>query len=175
MTDLLGTPSPEAVARVCFLWFIFPGVAMIVLWFTVFVFFYHSLSLFHIIVYIIFCWSISIISTGAQWESSKIFKQHAEEETYSFLSEVSKCRSSCTSLVGKNVGIWTQGSTHCWRGKFFAPLSLTLIICLLLWWSIVLHFIRPLPIHILRVWPKLRESLLLNQLLRWNLNLRGEG
>ena len=39
----------------------------------------------------------------------------------------------------------------------------------------VLQVVRLLQIHISRTWPELRESLLLNQLQKWNLNLKDEG
>ena len=39
---------------------------------------------------------------------------------------------------------------------------------------IVLQVVRLLQIHISRTWPELRESLLLNQLQKWNLNLKDE-
>lgn len=115
---------------------------------------------------------MKFIKTGKKWESPALFKQYAEEETSSVISEIPKCRPTCSSVVRKNVGIWTKGSAFCWRGiSVWSRYTQSWILS----YDPTFSCFRPLQIPILRAWLRLSESLLLNQWQRWNSNLRGEG
>lgn len=132
MTDLLGTPSAEAIARVCLLW-----LTCSLHGFEYVIMHHFSVACPHPF-NDYFCWTVGIIWTGTQREGSEILEQHEEEEAHSLFPEVPKCRSTCTLFIRKNAGIWTQGSTYCWRGKIFMPLHLTFYnIYSLLRWHIV--------------------------------------
>lgn len=65
-----------------------------------------------------FYWSIDTTLSGTQWKSSEILKQYAKEEANPFLPEVPQCKSTCTSITRKNVGVWAQGSAYCRGGDY---------------------------------------------------------
>lgn len=110
MTDLLGTPSLDTISRV--LIFLLNEVH----WVST------HLKQGPVVMSTLLLWCY----TGEEWEGKEVLNKHEEKATHSVCTEIPKCRSFVSEVVGEASCFWSKRPANCWRGAFQLPYWLTI-------------------------------------------------